>query len=75
MRTKHVMRTVNTHPQYSTNETIQQNVVDGVEAQYHAILDLIEVVLHKRLTQFAECMAEALNKKFGVEDGGQDEHN
>ena len=56
-------RTICNHPVYSDDSDKQKTIEEGVDAQYHSIMDLVEVVIHKRLTQFAECLIEGLNKR------------
>lgn len=55
-------RGIGNHPVYSSNPEKQKTIEEGVDAQFHSIMDLVEVVVHKRLTQFAECLVEGLQK-------------
>lgn len=61
-RLKSTPRSIGHHPKYHENPQEQKIIEEGVDAQFHAIMDLVEVVVHKRLTQFAEVLAEKINQ-------------
>lgn len=46
------------HPRYSDDPKKQKAMEDGIDAMTASILDLVACVVHKRLTQFGELLAE-----------------
>lgn len=62
-RPKYQRRDIGLHPKYSDCSDKQKAVEDLVDSQFHSIMELVEVVVHKRLTQWGELMAEALQNE------------
>jgi len=64
----HITRQVGAHPTYSQNQELQEAMKESVDAQFHSIMELVETVIHKRLTQFGEVLVE--KKQLTSKEGG-----
>ena len=53
--------TILPHPRYSDCPKRQAAMEEGIDAMTASIIDLVATVVHKRLTQFAELLADKHN--------------
>lgn len=60
---RQIRPTLNGHKKYSDCPKKQKAMEDGIDAMCASILDLVAVVIHQRLTQFGEMLAEEFERK------------